>query len=220
MNVGPTLVKTPAIGWRPGLLATGWLAALMVALPACEPDAGPTKSVAAMAQPKANHPSQRLGSTTIPASPELPPTLPRGVAGDPPSRWALNALVFPVFDDDEPPRWADPQITADCDPATRVSVNGRPIVVGERVPANGFELRWQAVACQPFGPEGPMLGGEATLFVWRVAGRAWHARVETRDMHWSGPWGRQAWPTSFESTSPDGPPPRHSPQTGIRLSAR
>jgi hypothetical protein len=63
------------------------------------------------------------------------------------SRFALNALLVPLLDDSEPPRWSDAALFLACGPATRVEVDGRPLVAGAPIPAQAFTVRWTMDAC-------------------------------------------------------------------------
>jgi hypothetical protein len=47
--------------------------------------------------------------------------------------FALNALLVPLFDDDLPPRWADPSLSFDCD-AGDVTIDDAPLDIGAPVP--------------------------------------------------------------------------------------
>lgn len=63
---------------------------------------------------------------------------------------ALNALLVPLLDDDDPPRWADPSLSLDCD-AGRVTVNDAPLDIGAPIPQGTFTVRWTMQRCVPFG---------------------------------------------------------------------
>jgi len=62
-------------------------------------------------------------------------------------RFALNALLVTLIDDDEPPRWSDVALIHICGPATHVEVDGRPLVHGSRIPAGAFTVRWTMDQC-------------------------------------------------------------------------
>ena len=73
------------------------------------------------------------------------------------SRFALNALLVTLIDDDEPPRWSDVALNHICGPATRVEVDGLPLVHGSTLPAGAFTVRWsmdQCTALEAFELEG------------------------------------------------------------------
>ena len=63
------------------------------------------------------------------------------------SRFALNALLVTLIDDDEPPRWSDAALDHICGPATHVEVDGLPLVHGSRLPAGAFTVRWSMDQC-------------------------------------------------------------------------
>ncbi len=63
------------------------------------------------------------------------------------SRFALNALLVTLIDDDEPPRWSDVALNHICGPATHVEVDGLPLVHGSRLPAGAFIVRWSMDQC-------------------------------------------------------------------------
>lgn len=79
-------------------------------------------------------------------------------------RFALNALLAPLIDDAVPARWTDVALDFMCDDATRVLVDGRPMVVDSPIPAGPFSVRWDMNHCEPFGPLMPLSGG-VDLFV-------------------------------------------------------
>jgi hypothetical protein len=83
-------------------------------------------------------------------------------------RFALNALLVPVLDDEaDPPRWGDPSLAVPCQAGTRVRVDGSALQ--PRAEANGraFTLDWTLDQCLPFGDGGPELSGDAELVVFR-----------------------------------------------------
>ena len=63
------------------------------------------------------------------------------------SRFALNALLVTLIDDDEPPRWSDVALNHICGPATHVEVDGLPLVHGSKLPAGAFTVRWSMDQC-------------------------------------------------------------------------
>jgi len=95
-------------------------------------------------------PASRDGAGVLPAAPRVhapaSPVLDDPVAGDF-SRFALNALLVPLLDDDEPPRWTDAPMRFACGPATHVEVNGKALVPGATIPANAFTVRWDMDSC-------------------------------------------------------------------------
>ena len=83
-------------------------------------------------------------------------------------KYALNALLVPVLDDDGyPVRWQDPSLTMACDEGTRVWIDGRPLEPRGEVPGASFSLHWLMVGCTPFGRGGHALSGHAEILVLR-----------------------------------------------------
>ncbi len=83
-------------------------------------------------------------------------------------RFALNALLVPVFDDEaSPARWHDPSLAVPCDPGTQVHVNGRPIEPRSLVSGQAFTVLWAMEACRPFGAGGPELTGGAEVVAFQ-----------------------------------------------------
>jgi hypothetical protein len=93
----------------------------------------------------------------------VPPDDPATAALEP---FALNALLAPLLDDDEPPRWTDAALHSTCGPATAVAVDGKPMVDGARIPATAFTVRWKMDRCNPFGDSSIELSGIVDLLVF------------------------------------------------------
>ena len=94
-----------------------------------------------------------------------------------PRQYLLNALLAPALDpDSDPPTWLDPRPVLACAEGSTVSVDGRPLVVGDAVPPGHFVMEWQAVHCRPFGLEGPRFDGTARLLVHPLS-ESWAALV-------------------------------------------
>ncbi len=92
-------------------------------------------------------------------------------------RRVLNVLLLPLVDDDEPPRWAAAVVGGDCGAGPRVSVDGRPAVAGEALPARAFQLVWSGASCGGFGDDLVEVSGTITLWIFHD-GDAWSAVVE------------------------------------------
>jgi hypothetical protein len=88
------------------------------------------------------------------------------MAADLVARFALNALIAPLLDDDVPPRWTDIGLKHYCGPATRVEVDGKPMVPGSRLPATAFTMRWHLDQCWPFDTATTELSGSVELLVF------------------------------------------------------
>ena len=80
-------------------------------------------------------------------------------------RHALNALLVPLLDDAEPPRWTDVALRFFCGPATRVEINGQPLVPGAAIPAVPFTVHWHIDQCWPLDYAALELSGAVDLQV-------------------------------------------------------
>jgi hypothetical protein len=82
------------------------------------------------------------------------------------TRFALNALLVPLFDDHVRPHWTDAGIHHFCGPTTRVEVNGSPLLPGAGIPATAFTVRWHIDQCWPLGYADFELSGSVELQVF------------------------------------------------------
>jgi hypothetical protein len=82
-------------------------------------------------------------------------------------RFLVNALVLPLLDDAEPPRFTEVALGLMCADATDVRVDGRRLTEGMETPAAAFVVQWQFAGTCPFGAEGPRLSGAADVLVLR-----------------------------------------------------
>ena len=83
-------------------------------------------------------------------------------------RFALNALLVPVLDEEaNPARWADPSLAMLCQAGSGVRVDGHALVPGAESSGRAFTLEWTLEQCLPFGGGGPELSGGAELLVFR-----------------------------------------------------
>ena len=88
-----------------------------------------------------------------------------------PSPFILNGLLVPAIDADAVPlRWVDPRPASLCGPDTKILVDRKPLVAGERVPVAPFTFDWQADDCRPFGAGGPRFSGAIRLRVFSENG--------------------------------------------------
>jgi hypothetical protein len=122
------------------------------------------------------------GSADSAAHVERDPAIAAEIAHDI-RRFALNALLVPVLDEEGvPARWHDPSLAVACQPGTQVYVNGRPIEPHSEVIGARFSVLWSMEACLPFGAGGPELTGAAEVVAFRGAdGLA--ATVHLRNLH-------------------------------------
>jgi hypothetical protein len=82
-------------------------------------------------------------------------------------QFVLNALLVPLMDDAEPPRWTTAALPFVCGRGARVSVDGRPLENGAPVPQPPFALRWEADRCTPLGAGAVRMDGTVDLLVRR-----------------------------------------------------
>lgn len=113
------------------------------------------------------------------------------------SRFALNALLVTLLEDDEPPRWSDVALSHICGPATRVEVNGQPLAHGSAVPAGAFTVRWSMDQCTAL--EAFELQGVVELLVFHED-TGLSAIVSPEGMIVSGARGSSRMRTSFASS--------------------
>lgn len=81
-------------------------------------------------------------------------------------RFAVNALVHPLIDDDvQPPQWTRHAIDWICDGRGEVAINGKPLVHGDRVPLENFTVRWNLQRCAPLSGSELLIEGDIELIV-------------------------------------------------------
>jgi len=84
-------------------------------------------------------------------------------------KFALNAFLAPLLDDNVPPRWTYVGINFMCDAGTTVMVDSEPMVSGKTIPVKAFTLRWEIDRCNPFGQNSVELTGIVEMVVVRSA---------------------------------------------------
>ena len=84
-------------------------------------------------------------------------------------KFALNAFLVPLLDDDVPPKWTYLGFDLMCDAGTTVMVDGEPMVSGKTIPVKAFTLRWEMDRCNPFGRDSVELTGTVEMVVVRSA---------------------------------------------------
>ena len=84
-------------------------------------------------------------------------------------KFALNAFLAPLLDDNVPPRWTYVSIDFMCDAGTTVMVDGEPMVSGKTIPVKAFTLRWEMDRCNPFGQNSVELTGIVEMVVVQSA---------------------------------------------------
>jgi hypothetical protein len=78
--------------------------------------------------------------------------------------FALSALLIPVLDDDVPSRWTEPFALMSCI-SSALTIDGKPVVRGARVPATSFSMRWSMNRCTALG-EAFVMSGTVDLLVF------------------------------------------------------
>jgi len=78
--------------------------------------------------------------------------------------FALSALLIPVLDDDVPSRWIEPFALMSCI-SSALTIDGKPVVPGARVPATSFSMRWSMNRCTALG-EAFVMSGIVDLLVF------------------------------------------------------
>lgn len=176
---------------------------LSALLGACSASSAPERPAEVAAEPR-DAATSRLARASASHGPIARRAEDLGQGGNPGDlqRWAVNAMLFTLLDDDQPPRWTDPEVWVGCAPGTEVRVNGEPIVVGRHIPEGTFELSWQAVDCRPLGLDGPAMHGRATLRLTPLGPEGWTAEIRSAGMEWIGPrWSRRL-PPQFVAHAP------------------
>lgn len=89
---------------------------------------------------------------------------------------ALNAMLVPLLDDAEPPRWTRTLGAMRCGAGSKVWIDGQPLKPGARVPARSFTMRWKMVGCQPLSRQ-ESFTGDVTLTVFHEDSGGYSAMV-------------------------------------------
>ncbi|MEO5845947.1 MAG: hypothetical protein ABIQ33_14035 [Caldimonas sp.] len=116
--------------------------------------------------------------------------------------FALNALLVPLLDDDEPPRWADPTSAFDCNDGS-VTLEGARLAPREPVPDPPFTLHWHLVDCTPLGTAFD-LSGEVDVVVQRLEGGDYVATVQPRRLLVEAGAKSSVLDEAFEARTPHG----------------
>lgn len=91
-------------------------------------------------------PQQRSAARVLPVATNAPANMPVAL-----HRFALNVWLALLMDDAIPGQWTEIALDHMCGPSTRVLIDGKPMVVGAKVPARPFTLQWDMDACFLFG---------------------------------------------------------------------
>lgn len=89
---------------------------------------------------------------------------------------ALNAMLVPVLDDTEPPRWSRSLGAMRCGAGSQVWIDGQPLKPGALVPARAFTMRWKMEGCQPLSRQ-ESFTGDVTLTVFPEEAGGYSAMV-------------------------------------------
>ncbi len=203
----PTPLTVPSLHHRP---ARCWsalhrpMAVGLVALAACSDPTPPTPT------PRAGRHTAMATLATLPpvdaATPLLPATSLRPVRQSQAARdlqtFALNVLLLPLLDDDQPSRWADPSMAFDCD-AADVRIDGRRPDVGAPVPPEAFTVRWTLRGCEPLDSY-VQVSGDVELRVEPVAG-GYRARVRPLGLQVTSSAGVETLSEAFDARLSVGP---------------
>lgn len=121
--------------------------------------------------------------------------------------FALNALLVPLLDDTEPPRWVEPSLAFGCgERDVAVSVDGRPFVAGDPVPEPPFTLAWQLDDCSPLGTT-MALTGTVDVAVLRRDRSDYIAEVRPHRLRVTSPEGASLLDSTFTARTPHGMTP-------------
>lgn len=113
--------------------------------------------------------------------------------------FALNLLLVPLLDDNQPPRWADPAVVTQC-AQLQLRVDGQPLQPLARVPTQPFTLRWDMDRCIPLGTR-IELSGSVELAVTRGSA-GYTARVAPLHLELSSDAGTTVFDAAFTARTP------------------
>lgn len=115
--------------------------------------------------------------------------------------FVLNALLVPLLDDVDPPRWRSDVSAMRCGAGSVVTVDGRPPVPGEPLPSKAFALRWTLVDCRPLDAT-HHFDGDVSLTVFPEPDGGYSAVVEPRSLRVHSVDGVQLWTVRFGAVMP------------------
>lgn len=128
--------------------------ALALGLAGCEPEPAPRAEIPAPAR-----------SARVPADALV--AVARAGADPSDRERAVRALLTHLIDDGDPPHFNDPQWPIVCGEGSRVTLDGRALEGGERVPEGSFTLQFALDGACPLGAGGPLLFGTLRMRVVR-----------------------------------------------------
>ena len=112
--------------------------------------------------------------------------------------FALNALLIPVLDDDVPSRWTEPFALMSCMGST-LTIDGKPVIPGSRVPAASFLMRWSMNQCTALG-EAFVMSGTVDLLVFHD-GDSYSAVVQPTNLRLDSSSGSAVLTEAFAASS-------------------
>jgi hypothetical protein len=115
--------------------------------------------------------------------------------------FALNALLIPVLDDDVPSRWTEPFTLMSCMGST-LTIDGKPVIPGSRVPAASFLMRWSMNHCTALG-EAFVMSGTVDLLVFHD-GDSYSAVVQPTNLRLDSSSGSAVLTQAFAARTPLG----------------
>ena len=114
---------------------------------------------------------------------------------------ALNQLLLPLLEPDDPPLWRDPALALACGGHYKITVDGQEIPVGHRLPARSFVLRWTGTWPGGIGNDIYEMTGEVVLLVFHD-GDSYSAVVTPIDLVVSTPDGPLKLSKRFAARTP------------------
>jgi len=115
--------------------------------------------------------------------------------------FALNALLIPVLDDDVPSRWTEPFALMSCVGST-LTIDGKPVIPGSRVPSASFLMRWSMNQCTALG-EAFVMSGTVDLLVFHD-GDSYSAVVQPTNLRLDSSSGSAVLTEAFAAFTPLG----------------
>ena len=131
--------------------------------------------------------------------------------------FALNALLIPVLDDDVPSRWTEPFALMSCMGST-LTIDGKPVIPGSRVPAASFLMRWSMNQCTALG-EAFVMSGTVDLLVFHD-GDSYSAVVQPTNLRLDSSSGSAVLTEAFAASTPLGTWPHAASYQQIARSGR
>ena len=171
--------------WRPMAIsfgAVGAIASIAIAPIWDSRDESPQVAIPRQAHPTASHHPETADASMFKA-------------------FALSALLIPVLDDDVPSRWTEPFALMSCINSA-LTIDGKPVVPGSRVPAASFSMRGRMNQCTALG-EAFVMSGTVDLLVFHD-GDSYSAVVQPTNLRLDSPSGSTVLTQAFAVRTPLG----------------